>query len=361
MLSPYLCGMIELSTHIEYMLLSHDEVSVPMLGTFIVRDMSSKRIDEEGIFLPPYRTVSFRWDEQEAGEAFVASLSKLHNLSRHEARIMCVEYVDELMQTLADEGSASVGSMGSLLNDDESGEICFLPMQSGIASPAYYGLDAIPFAKLSHDVRQHRDNVQKGRKTKVTSVVTDRDTITIRINRRFFNYVSAVAASIILFFTFTSPYGNPVVNGSSQKADTEMLLAPKLVPAAKPQPKKAEKPVAATPAPVEEAPVKVPEAQPVQSEEEPMVNGQSSMVNDYVIVLASAISKKNALNFAEKLQKQGYKAQACEFGGMVRVIIPGFESQDDAYAEIRRMKSENKELSSAWPCKVKEEVKPLAL
>ena len=353
--------MIELSTHIEYMLLSHDEVSVPMLGTFIVRDMSSKRIDEEGIFLPPYRTVSFRWDEQEAGEAFVASLSKLHNLSRHEARIMCVEYVDELMQTLADEGSASVGSMGSLLNDDESGEICFLPMQSGIASPAYYGLDAIPFAKLSHDVRQHRDKVQKGRKTKVTSVVTDRDTITIRINRRFFNYVSAVAASIILFFTFTSPYGNPVVNGGSQKADTEMLLAPKLVPAAKPQPKKAEKPVAATPAPVEETPVKVPEAQPVQSEEEPMVNGQSSMVNDYVIVLASAISKKNALNFAEKLQKQGYKAQACEFGGMVRVIIPGFESQDDAYAEIRRMKSENKELSSAWPCKVKEEVKPLAL
>ena len=353
--------MIELSTHIEYMLLSHDEVSVPMLGTFIVRDMSSKRIDEEGIFLPPYRTVSFRWDEQEAGEAFVASLSKLHNLSRHEARIMCVEYVDELMQTLADEGSASVGSMGSLLNDDESGEICFLPMQSGIASPAYYGLDAIPFAKLSHDVRQHRDKVQKGRKTKVTSVVTDRDTITIRINRRFFNYVSAVAASIILFFTFTSPYGNPVVNGSSQKADTEMLLAPKLVPAAKPQPKKAEKPVAATPAPVKEAPVKLAEAQPVQSEEEPMVNGQSSMVNDYVIVLASAISKKNALNFAEKLQKQGYKAQACEFGGMVRVIIPGFESQDDAYAEIRRMKSENKELSSAWPCKVKEEVKPLAL
>ena len=353
--------MIELSTHIEYMLLSHDEVSVPMLGTFIVRDMSSIRIDEEGIFLPPYRTVSFRWDEQEAGEAFVASLSKLHNLSRHEARIMCVEYVDELMQTLADEGSASVGSMGSLLNDDESGEICFLPMQSGIASPAYYGLDAIPFAKLSHDVRQHRDKVQKGRKTKVTSVVTDRDTITIRINRRFFNYVSAVAASIILFFTFTSPYGNPVVNGSSQKADTEMLLAPKLVPAAKPQPKKAEKPVASTPAPIEEAPVKLAEAQPVQSEEEPMVNGQSSMINDYVIVLASAISKKNALNFAEKLQKQGYKAQACEFGGMVRVIIPGFESQDDAYAEIRRMKSENKELSSAWPCKVKEEVKPLAL
>jgi len=101
--------MIELSTHIEYMLLSHDEVSVPQLGTFIVRDMSSRRVDEEGIFLPPYRTVSFRWDEQEPGDAFVSSLSKLHNLSRHEARIMCVEYVDELQQTLADEGSDCIG------------------------------------------------------------------------------------------------------------------------------------------------------------------------------------------------------------------------------------------------------------
>ena len=56
--------MIELSTHIEYMLLTHDEVSVPQLGTFIVKDMSSRRVDEEGIFLPPYRTVTFQWDER---------------------------------------------------------------------------------------------------------------------------------------------------------------------------------------------------------------------------------------------------------------------------------------------------------
>ena len=342
------------------MLLSHDEVSVPQLGTFIVRDMSSKRIDEEGIFLPPYRTVSFRWDEQEAGEDFILSLSKLHNLSRHEARIMCVEYVDELQQALAEEGSVSVGSMGYMLRDTQDGQISFMPLQSGIASPAYYGLDAISFAKLSNDVRQHRDKKQANRKTKLTTIATDPDTIIIRINRRVFNYVTAVAASIVLFFTFTSPYGNPVAN-ESQKADTELLITPKLVPVAKPQPKKAEQPVVAAKT-VEEAPVAETVAEPEPKQEAPKeeilpLKGDGG--SPYVIVLASAISKKNALSYAAKLQEQGFKAQACEFGGMVRVIIPGFETQDDAYAEIRRMKAESKDLSHAWPCYVKDEIKPI--
>lgn len=349
-------GMIELSTHIEYMLLSHDEVSVPQLGTFIVRDMSSKRIDEEGIFLPPYRTVSFRWDEQETGEDFILSLSKLHNLSRHEAHIMCMEYVDELQQALTEEGSVSVGSMGYMLRDTEGGQISFMPLQSGIASPAYYGLDAIPFAKLSNDVRQHRDKKQANRKTKLTTIATDSDTIIIRINRRVFNYVTAVAASIVLFFTFTSPYGNPVAT-DSQKADTEMMLTPKLVPAVKPQPKKVEQPVAVVKT-VEEVPVTEPEPKQEAPKEEilPLKGDEGS---PYVIVLASAISKKNAISFAGRLQEQGLKAQACEFGGMVRVIIPGFETQDDAYAEIRRMKAESKDLSHAWPCNVKDEIKPI--
>lgn len=350
-------GMIELSTHIEYMLLGHDEVSVPQLGTFIVRDMSSRRVDEEGIFLPPYRTVSFQWDEHEVGDNFILSLSKLHNLSRHEAHIMCMEYVDELQQTLVEEGSVPIGSMGYMLRDAEDGQISFMPMQSGIASPAYYGLDAIPFAKLSNDVRQHRDKKQASRKTKLTTIATDQDTIIIRINRRVFNYVTAVAASIVLFFTFTSPYGNPMTGGVSQKADTELLLTPKLVSAAKPKVKEAQilSPVAVTTEKEE-----TPAANPKQSEESPkeeILLPKADGGPRYVIVLASAISKKNAISYANKLQEQGYNAKACEFGGMVRVIVSSFDTQDDAYAEIRQMKSNSKDFTHAWPCYVKDEVK----
>ena len=352
--------MIELSTHIEYLLLSQSWVSVPQLGTFTRRDMSSRRIDEEGIFLPPYRTASFQWNIMEAGEDFILSLSKLHGLSRHEARIVCMEYVDELQQTLSEEGTVAIGSMGYLLRDADSGEIRFMPLQSGIASPAYYGLDAVPFAKLSHDVRQQRDKKQARRKTKVTSFQTDPDVITIRINRRLFNYVSTVAASVVLFFAFTSPFGNPVMPNEQQKAVSAITapINPRPATTLEEKAPSISQPSSISPIKVEE---KVASDSPVKVEEKVSSNSQAPSNSPYAIVLASAISKKSALSFADKLQQQGINALACEFGGMVRVIIPGFATQDDAYAEIRRLKTESKDLEHAWPCLLKEEVTPLAL
>lgn len=352
--------MIELSTHIEYLLLSQSWVSVPQLGTFTRRDMSSRRIDEEGIFLPPYRTASFQWNSMEAGEDFILSLSKLHGLSRHEARIVCMEYVDELQQTLSEEGTVAIGSMGYLLRDADSGEIRFMPLQSGIASPAYYGLDAVPFAKLSHDVRQQRDKKQARRKTKVTSFQTDPDVITIRINRRLFNYVSTVAASVVLFFAFTSPFGNPVMPNEQQKAVSAITapISPRPATTLEEKAPSISQTSSISPIKGEE---KVASDSPVKVEEKVSSNSQAPSNSPYAIVLASAISKKSALSFADKFQQQGINALACEFGGMVRVIIPGFATQDDAYAEIRRLKTESKDLEHAWPCLLKEEVTPLAL
>ena len=352
--------MIELSTHIEYLLLCREEVSVPGLGTFTVREMSSRRVDDEGIFLPPYRTVSFRWDSNEAGEAFIASLSKLHGLSLHEARIMCVEYADELQQALADEGSFPIGSMGYMISEPEGSQPRFVPQQAGIASPTYYGLDALPFAKLSGNIRQGRDKEQKRRRTRVTSFHAEPEAIVIRINRRLFNYVTAVAASIVLFFTFTSPYGNPTIDGESRKADTELMLAPRVI--STPKVTRSSEPKVV---PEKEESSAAPESEvmsdtPAQAEAADRADVQASpATKPYVIVLASAISRKNAVSFADKLQQMGYEAMACECDGMVRVIVPGFATQEDAYAEIRRMKAADSDLSNAWPYRLKQQPKKL--
>ena len=357
--------MIELSTHIEYLLFSHDEVSVPQLGTFIVKAMHSKRIEEEGIFLPPYRTLSFHWDEQEAGEEFIKSLSRLHNLQKDEARIMCVEYVDELLQTLSEEGTAAVGSMGYLLRDAQNRQLSFVPLQSGIATPVYYGLDAVPFAKLSNDVRQHRAIKQTRRKAKVTSLDSDSDTIIIRINRRAFNYVTTVAASIVLFFTFTSPFGNPVIEDLNSKAETELFLTPKPAAKAKTQPKQiVSVPKNATEVKAAEAVDEPKAVQETVAAQEPVAVQEPSAVqehasHDYAIVIASAISKKSAVSLADKLQKQGYKAVAGHVGGMVRVLIPGFDSMEEAYAEIHRMREVSNDFSNSWPYRMKEEIEPI--
>ena len=328
--------MIELSTHIEYLLLHQTQVSVPQLGTFIVKEMSSRRVDEEGIFLPPYRTVSFKWDEQEEGEDFVGSFSKLHNLSRQDARMMCVQYVDELIQMLDEEGTVSFGSMGYLLREPDSGEVCFMPQQSGIASPAYYGLDAVPFAKLSHEVRQQRARKQAASKVKLTSFEADKDTITIRINRKAFNYASAVAASIVLFFAFASPIEN-TISEIGQKAS--VFFAPKI---ATPQPEAIQ-------------------AEPV-AKEEPKTEAlplKGDGGSPFAIVLASAISETRALNYAAQLKEQGFDARACVIGTMVRVIIPGFASEEEAYEKIHQCKAQCKDFAQAWPLQLKGNVKPI--
>ena len=330
--------MIELSTHIEYLLLSQQQVKVPQLGTFTAREMSSRRMDEEGIFLPPFRTVSFQWDEQEAGEDFILTLSKLYRLTRSEARILCAEYADELRQILTDEGVATVGSMGQLMLDAETDEIRFVPLQSGIASPAYYGLDALPFAKLSHEQLQQRERRRKARRTRITSFSSDRDTITIRINRRALNYASAVAASVVLFFALSSPVANTIREFGKQHA--ALTLAPKITASQQ------------TPAAQEQPTVKAEPAKATSAEQSQHVANK-----DFVIVMASALSEKRAQAYAAQLREQGFDAQPCVIGTMVRVVIPGYATEEEAYSAIRQGKTTCSDFAQAWPYQLKGDIK----
>ena len=51
--------MIELSRHIEILLLENDCVVVPELGGFIAHYQPARYVEDEGIFLPPMRTIGF--------------------------------------------------------------------------------------------------------------------------------------------------------------------------------------------------------------------------------------------------------------------------------------------------------------
>ena len=51
--------MLNLSRHIESLLLDHNCVIIPGFGGFITQYTSARYIKEEGIFLPPYRNIIF--------------------------------------------------------------------------------------------------------------------------------------------------------------------------------------------------------------------------------------------------------------------------------------------------------------
>ena len=51
--------MIELSRHIEALLLTHDCVIVPGLGGFVTQYVPAYYVEEENLFIPPHRTIAF--------------------------------------------------------------------------------------------------------------------------------------------------------------------------------------------------------------------------------------------------------------------------------------------------------------
>ena len=51
--------MIELSRHIESLLLVHNCVIVPNLGGFVAQNCPARYVKEEQLFLPPYRNIAF--------------------------------------------------------------------------------------------------------------------------------------------------------------------------------------------------------------------------------------------------------------------------------------------------------------
>ena len=51
--------MIELVQHIETLLLENDCVIIPDFGGFVAHHSSAKWVEEEGLYLPPTRTIGF--------------------------------------------------------------------------------------------------------------------------------------------------------------------------------------------------------------------------------------------------------------------------------------------------------------
>jgi cell division septation protein DedD len=60
----------------------------------------------------------------------------------------------------------------------------------------------------------------------------------------------------------------------------------------------------------------------------------------YTIVLASAVTEKNADEFIERLKKNGYKeAKKYKKGSMLRVIYSGFASEGEARTQLKKLRS----------------------
>ncbi len=325
----YFCSVINLSRHIEYQLLYHDTVVVPQLGTFKATYVPSKWIEEEEILLPPYRALSFTQETDESDNRFVESISATYQISTQEAYIVTLEYTENIRQELTEYGSYEVGSIGEFVHEESTGKMQFIPCQAGVASPWLYGLDAIHVQPVAKN-----DLPAEKTQRKQKSIRTDGKAITISINKRMLHYVTTVAASIVLFFAFSTPVAENSIT-RLLNSDSELCM-PTTPVTTLPQTAQGE---VSMPMPDQQTQA---EAEPVQPAQE--VQAQPT----YAVVLCCGVPVQNAESYCQDLNNRGIRAIVDHSGKFLRVLIPGFTSREDALTEVRLLRSQSNEFSNAW-------------
>ncbi len=105
-------------------------------------------------------------------------------------------------------------------------------------------------------------------------------------------------------------------------------------------------------APKTEQPVQVAKAEtqpttaPAPAKQE---NAAAQIVDNYCIVLASAISDKNATNYVEVLKQRGFvSARVLRGTKFNRVVVGRYATEEEARAAASDIQKMNKEYAGAW-------------
>lgn len=348
--------MIELSRHIESLMLKHDCVIVPNLGGFVTQYVPARRVDDEQLFLPPCRSVGFNPQLNLNDGLLVQSYMQAYDTNYPEALKLIDDAVVQLKQQLQEEGEYELSGIGKLTLG-AGGKYNFTPNEAGVLSPELYGLDAVTtprIAELQKATQQSEDKTKSSKK-KVNIKRTEKN-YTISINRELVNYVAAAVVAIVFYFIFATPINNNEQT-EHQVASTmyEQLFnnATTSQQSAIVQPTLTTTPIAtslsgmdSTTALTTTQQVETPQqeqnvtpqadaastkANRVMEKEEttqPTVSGQ------YTLVLASAITEGNAQSFSAKLKKKGFnEAAPYHRGRMVRVIYGHYPTEQAAQNE----------------------------
>lgn len=360
--------MIELSRHIEALLLKHDCVIVPGLGGFVTQYVPARRIEEEELFLPPYRSIGFNPDLAINDGLLAQSYMHAYDTTFPESVKLINDAVSKLKAELAQEGEYVLSGIGRLTLGMD-GRYLFEPCEAGVISPELYGLDSVllPLSASNGDAEVTAEeptaSTGKRKKSRKSLIKRTEKTYTISLNREFVNYVAAAVVALVFYFIWATPVGS----SDGVAPQTASVLNSQLFDAV---PQKAEQEAtkiyenavlqtaAAENADVYQAPAanasdKVQKPAPEESAEAASTVVANANSEKYTIVLASAIPQTNAEALVAKLSQQGIQgARVYKRGHMVRVVCGAYSSKDEAQLHLKRV-SANSEFAQAWVMETK--------
>lgn len=356
--------MEEFALCIEYILLNRDRLTVPGLGTFVVKQLGAKYDLKEELFLPPIRIVQYSEQTARGEETFFTSaIRQIYNISALEAQSKLDVWIADFFQSIEDSGSVDLGCIGTFTGNAD-GHLLFTSSESGIASPTFYALDTFHIKRLTPC---------EGKKKTEKVITNTGNTLVIRLPHRIMRYVAAVSAAVLVMFGLSAPVDESVNTRPAQQQST--VLSPAKISDAvasfskenaketKMAEQKAPKEGTETDEATAEANETISEA-PAQTVAEDVVDETDApteiTVTDnaapteepvkecYYIVMASNVSNKNAENYVEVLKQRGFDSARVLKGKFNRVVVGEYSTAEKAYAAANAIKQKDKEYRNAW-------------
>lgn len=364
--------MIKLDRHIEILLLSHDCVIVPGFGGFMTHYVEAKFDTRDNVFLPPLRTLGFNQQLVLNDSLLAQSYVEAYDVSYPEALSLIAEEVDELRLQLKSRGSYEFNDLGILYYSSED-IYTFEPFESGILTPNLYGLNTLELLQLSYldsKYEQKNERVQSSigtfvepnladqKKEQIFSMPTDEKQ---QIRRRktqdghikvpvsLIRNIAVACIATLVFFLFPLHTGNSTTSFvAGGLINTSMLqeIMPKDVVSSNPalmidKVKEREDTLAKDKEEV------TPLALDNMQEEHVRVNGSY-----FTIVLASRITKANAMRYVEELHAKDISlAEILLKGKSVKVVYGKFKSLSDANSVLSSQR-DNVFFAESWILKV---------
>ena len=181
--------MIELSKHIECLLLRHNCVIVPGLGGFVTQYVPARYVPEEELFIPPFRSVGFNPRLTLNDGLLVQSYMQAYDTSYPETQRIVENAVAEVRAELQESGSFTFNGIGTL-SLDAAGNYDFAPCEAGVLSPALYGLSSFTAQALEAPAECVKKEAPR-RKRKMRVVKKSEKSYVFSINKELVNYVAA--------------------------------------------------------------------------------------------------------------------------------------------------------------------------
>lgn len=333
--------MKDLSEHIEYLLLENNSIVLPQLGTLSVEHVPARYIEEENMFLPPSRNVSFVEDRSLCDDTLRICLENLHGISTQTAKGLVDDYINNINENLLTTGEFDLGTIGQF--SIVANKITFYPCEAGISSQEFFALDTFQLRtlpSLSVKTRSYTEN-------------TEEEYYVIRISKKTVRNASRIAAMLVVIFMILFPgrqlnqryevthrleagveslYSNFITSMTSDVDNNKDILSKEKL-SKKSDNKVLKKKALASNTTNTQKQVIVQKPIEATDEKDAVVDN-----DNYCIVLASATPVNMAEAYVKELEKEGiHGAYVCQKGKMVRVLLSGFQTQEEAIKMAREL------------------------